>query len=98
MFTFPFILCAVLGFFFPRWVIIGLYFFTDVVHKNLDLCSGLCGFLFLPCMTLVWVGHGYSVPTGEWTDVWKILLVGAIVVDICRMIEGIIEMNKKPKS
>lgn len=75
------ILLGALGLFFPRIVIVVLYFFTgwfDGVFSS--ILWPLLGFLFAP-FTLLWYGVVMNYLGGDWDAISIIGLVIAIAVD-----------------
>ena len=76
------ILLLLLGFFFPRVIILILYFFTGWFRTGFDgIILPILGFLFLP-ITLLWYGLVQYYFGGSWTTIPTIGIVIAVLLDL----------------
>ena len=75
------ILLLLFGFFFPRLVIAGLYFFTGWFRDGFDgILLPILGFLFMP-FTLLWYGLVQYYYGGDWSMIATIGIVIAVLLD-----------------
>ncbi|TXF89815.1 hypothetical protein FUA23_09010 [Neolewinella aurantiaca] len=76
------ILLLLLGVFFPRIVIVFLFFFTGWFRDAFDgYLLPILGFLFLP-ITLLWYGIVQYFYGGDWTMIPTIGMVVAVLLDL----------------
>lgn len=76
------ILLLLLGVFFPRVIILVLFFFTGWFRDAFDgYLLPLLGFLFLP-ITLLWYGIVQHFYGGAWTMIPTIGMVIAVLLDL----------------
>lgn len=76
------ILLLLIGVFFPRIVIIVLYFFTGWFSNAFDgILLPVLGFLILP-ITLLWYGIVQHFYAGAWTMIPTIGMVLAVLLDL----------------
>ncbi|MGB3548201.1 MAG: hypothetical protein WBA17_14595 [Saprospiraceae bacterium] len=77
----PFLLLAV-ALFFPRIIILVLYFLTDWFSNSFDgIIIPLLGFIFLP-VTLLWYAVVMTYFGGDWSTIPIVGMVVALVVDL----------------
>ena len=75
------ILLLLFGFFFPRLVITGLYFFTGWFRDGFDgILLPIIGFLFMP-FTLLWYGLVQYYYGGDWSTIATIGIVISVLLD-----------------
>lgn len=82
------LLLLILGFLFPRFFIVVLYFVTDWFGNAFDgILIPLLGFIFLPVTTL-----SYGVATyffgAAWSGTGLIVMILALIVDLGLMRSG----------
>lgn len=76
------ILLLLLGVFFPRIVILVLYFFTEWFSNAFDgIILPLLGFIFLP-ITLLWYAIVQYYFAGAWTTLPVLGMILAVVLDL----------------
>ncbi len=76
------ILLLLFGVFFPRIVIVVLYFFTGWFSDSFNgILLPILGFLFLP-VTLLWYGIVQYFYGGAWTMIPTIGMVLAVLLDL----------------
>lgn len=74
-------LAAILGFFFPRLTIVGLWLFTDYLEPAFPHWAWpVLGFLFMPLTTLAFAFsfHAFGGPR----DLGLVLVIVAVVIDL----------------
>lgn len=76
------IILLLIGVFFPRVVILALFFFTGWFRDSFDgYLLPVLGFILLP-ITLLWYGIVQYFYAGAWTMIPTIGMVAAVLLDL----------------